>query len=288
MFFTRIFNFFRGYLIIRLTGARPERLFNMCARRSVIIWDAVRVSDSVIHFKISIRGFKLLRHIAPKTGCRIHIIAKRGLPSILHRYRQRKWFVIGLLSFAAVMVSLNQFVWEIEVVGNERVQTAEIKEKLSECGLKKGAYRGSVDEKRLKNEMLVKCPSLAWLWADKDGSRVIVEVKEKPPEPVMFDPDEYCNIISKKDAIIEAMVVRRGVPCVKAGDTVLEGDMLISGAVESERGIEPRFVQADAEVYARVWYERSRAFSTIYVKKTETGRIEKKHKLRIFGLEIKL
>lgn len=288
MLFTRLINFFRGCLLIKISGNYPERLINLCTKNNILLWDIVRTGENTVCCKISARGFKLLRGIARRTACRVKIISKHGIKQHLKPLKKRKWFVFGIFVFALAIAVSDLFVWKIDIVGNSKTDAKLILNGLSECGLKKGAFRGSLDEKEIKNKMLLKMPELSWIWPNLNGARVVVEVKEKAPMPEIYNPSDYTHIIAKKDGIISAMTVKAGSPAVKIGDTVLKGDVLVSGAIEFEKDVPPRYVQAEAEVFARVWYEKTRAFSTVYVRKNETGNIEKKHTLKIGGLKIKL
>ncbi len=288
MLFTRFFYYMRGYLLIKVTGNYPERFLNVCAKRRILIWDVFPCSQTVLRCRISNRGFRLLPPIARKTGVRIKIIKKCGLSELLKRGKKRKWFVGGMIGFLLVLVVMNQFIWKIEIVGCETVSAASIKTCLEECGLKIGAFRPFLDEKKLQTKMLVRMSELSWIWVNKSGSKVIVQVKERIPKPEIFDTDAFSNVVASKDCLIESMIVKSGVPMVKIGDTVRQGDILISGLILSEKGVEPRKVQCEAEIYGRVWYEKTRAFSLWQPKKNETGRKEKKIVLRLFGHRIPL
>ena len=170
------------------------------------------------------------------------------------------------------MIVANQFVWVIEIRGNEKVKTTDIVEALKAEGLKKGVPKAKIDQQLLKNRMLIRLPSLAWLWADKRGSKVIVEVRERIPVPEIFNPDDYCNIVAAKDGIIDAMLVKGGIPVVAEGDTVLADTVLVTGKITSELKPDIRYVQAEAQVFARVWYEKTEQFSRITSVSTETGK----------------
>lgn len=229
-----------------------------------------------------------MRPLVRKTDCSVKIQSKHGLSQLLFRYKKRKWFFFGAILFILMMFVCDRFVWDIKIVGNETTDTNVIIENLKECGLKKGALRSLLDEKEIKNEMLIKMPELSWIWPDLGGSKVIVTVKEKLLAPEIFDMEDYKNIVASKDGVIESMIVKSGNPMVKIGDTVICGDVLVSGVLESQKDLAPRYVQADAEVYAAVWYEKSKAVSRDYIIKRETGRQEKKYTFKIGGLKIKL
>ncbi|MBE7021745.1 MAG: sporulation protein YqfD [Ruminococcaceae bacterium] len=288
MLLTRLFHFLGGYLTITVSGQYPERFLNVCAKRGILIWDVFPCSSKVLRCSISIRGFRLLRPIAKKTAVHVKIIKKQGLPVLLSQYKKRKLFLSGLGLFILIFIAMNQFIWKIEVTGCENVSQGYVLERLAECGLKTGSFRPFLNEQKLKNEMLIKTPELAWIWADKSGSKVVVEVKERTPVPEIYDKDAFCNIIAAKDGVIDLMIVKNGAPMVALGDTVQKGDILVSGMLVSDKGVPPRTVQSEAEIYARVWYEKNRAYSLLDPIKTETGETETKYTLSLFGWELRL
>lgn len=286
MLLTRLFYFLRGYLVITVSGRYPERFLNVCAGRRIFIWNTFSCSDHLLKCCISIRGFRLLPPIAKKTGVRIKIIEKRGFPIWLHRAKKRKGLLIGCLLCLLLMVIMNQFVWKMEIVGCDKLSASYIKEQLAECGLKIGSFRPYIDEKKLQTKMLIKIPELAWLWVDKSGSKVSIQIKERLLPPNIFNPNDLCHLIATKDGVIDSMVVKIGEPVVTLGDTVRKGDLLVSGLLISEKGVAPRQVQSEGAVYARVWYEQNKAFSLWAPIVTETGNSSKKTTLHLFGLNI--
>lgn len=288
MLLSTLFHFLKGYLILQVSGRYPERFLNVCAARGILVWDIYRLSERSLRLKISLRAFRLLRPVAAKTGVRIKILAKRGLPVLLRKHRKRKLLFYGSFLFFVLLIAANQFVWEIEIVGNESLPSKLILKNLKDCGLYIGQARFRINQKQLKNDMLIKMTDLSWLWAEKSGSKIVVNVKEKSPVPEIFDPNDYCSVLAAKDGVIDSMIVRSGMPTVKIGDSVQKASLLVNGCISSERNIPARYLQADAEIYARTWYEETKAFSCLHTKQTETGKSETKYRLRLFGIELPL
>jgi len=288
MLLTRLFHFLGGYLVITISGRYPERFLNVCAKRGILIWDVFPCSEQVLRCSISIRGFRLLPPITKKTGVHIKIIKKHGLPFLLSRYKKRKLFLVGLILFVVFLTVINQFIWKIEIKGCETLTKAAVMDGLSECGLRIGSFRPFLNEQKLKNDMLIKMPELAWIWADKSGSKIIVEIKERVQKPEIFDADAFCNLVATKDGVIESMIVKKGTPMVALGDTVQKGDILVSGLWVSDKGVPPRTVHSDGEIYARTWYEKTKAYSLYSPAKKETGKIEKKYTLHVLNQKINL
>ena len=283
-----VFKYAQGYVTISVTGTFCERFLNVCAAKDILLWDVVRVSETSLRCRMTLKAFHTLPEITYRTGVKVNIISKHGLPFFFRTYRRRKLLLAGALLFLIFTVISNLFVWEIEVRGNETVRTADILQMLEGQGVKKGVLRHQVDQKFIKNRALIEMPSLAWLWIDKKGSKLIVEVRERIPIPEIFDPHYYCNIVASKDGIIDSMTVKNGSPAVAAGDTVLKGALLVTGKLTYEDKPEITYTQAEARVVARVWYEKTERFSRLSVTKTETGNSISQWTLQLFGKEIPL
>lgn len=188
----------------------------------------------------------------------------------------------------ALLIGLNQFVWGIEVRGNYIIPEERIVSVLNESGLKIGTPKFKIDQQQLKRDSLLKIPELAWLWVDKKGSKIIVDVREDIETPDVLSPDDYYNIVASKDAIITEMTVKEGVPVVEPGDTVLAGTVLVTGKIPVPSKQLTRYVKAVANIKARVFYEEKELFSTISTTRHETGKTKTHYTLDFFGNKLRL
>lgn len=281
-----LYAYCKGYLIITITGNYTERFLNVCAAQNILLWDIVKVSPKIIRCKISVHAFRKLPKITFNTAVSVKIIAKCGLPFILDQYKHRKIILAGALILVIFMITANQFIWNIEVRGNETVKTQEILSALEAEGVKIGIPKAKIDQRIVKNKVMISLPSLSWLWIDKHGSKLIVDVRERVPVPEIFNPDDYCNITAAKDGVIESMIVRNGIPVVNIGDTVLKDTVLVTGKIPNASKPETRYVQSDAQVFARVWYEKRKHFPLASTIRTQTGKHKTLYTLNLFGKNI--
>jgi len=283
-----VISYFRGYLTVTVTGRFCERFINVCANRGILLWDIKKISPHSIRCKVSVPAFRKLRPIAYNTGVLVHINIKHGFPFFLKRYKKRKIALFGVAIFLIAVILVNQFVWDIEVKGNYKIPEERIISVLNESGLKIGMPIFKINQQQLKKDALLKIPDLAWLWVDKRGSKIVVDVRENIDVPQMFAPDDYCNIVASKDALIENMTVRSGVPVLNEGDTVLAGTVIVTGKIPVPTKQFNRYVRADATVLARVWYEEREVFSLISTSRHETGKKKSHYTLNLFGKNIPL
>lgn len=281
----RILYFLRGYVEVIVKSHFIERFINICIRRNIYLWDIRHKNANTANMKMSIKSFRRIRPIAKKTHSRVHIVCKYGMPVLFHKYKRRYFFMGGLTLALCFIIIMSQFIWSIEVVGNESVSDAEILQVLGELGLKRGRPAGGFDARDLKNNALMKLDGLNWLWVDIRGSRAIVSVSEKKKAPEMLDDKTPCDIIASKPGVVKSFITKEGQSNIEVGQTVMEGELLISGVVKSERAA-PRYTHAVGEVYARTWYEQSGVYPLSKQIRSPTGNISTKNTLRLFGINI--
>ena len=113
----KIIRYVKGYIRIRITGYSTERFLNACSHRGIILW-GLRPEGRAYEMNISIPGFRKLKPIIRKTGTKVSIVERFGLPFFLHKYRKRKLFFAGALLSLALVFLLSRYIWNIDIQGN--------------------------------------------------------------------------------------------------------------------------------------------------------------------------
>ncbi|MGB4648964.1 MAG: sporulation protein YqfD, partial [Acetivibrionales bacterium] len=113
----RLWNYARGYVIIIVEGFFIEKFINICARRRILLWNVRIQKEHRVTARMSISGFRLIRPVARKTGCRVRLLKKTGLPFVFNKYRRRKAFFAGAVLFFILLNVLASFIWSIEISG---------------------------------------------------------------------------------------------------------------------------------------------------------------------------
>lgn len=273
MFLIRLWHYLRGYVIIIVSGIGAERFINICTRRQILLWDIERLDSHTIQMKISNRGFRKARSASRKSRCRVRIKAKKGLSYAVGRVRRRRGFLAGAIAFALLIYLMTSIVWSIEITGNITVETRTLIEQINEFGIYRGAPKRFIDPKRLADTLMTKNHELSWVGVEIKGTKLRISVKEGKEPPKVIDAERPCNVISARDGIILSLRVKNGLAKVKEGDTVVKGQLLISGNVES---LHPEFgmkqVHALGEVVARTWYEVKKEVPVKRISRKRTGR----------------
>lgn len=277
----------KGYVVVCAEGYFTERFLNVCMRRGIFLWNVRRAGDTRIFACMGIQDFKNIRPIAAKTRTKVKIVKRCGMPFFVHRYRHRKTAVIGIALFFAVLWYFSGHVIGIDITGNERISTEAVINELKGFGVYHGANINKLDNKLIQNQMMTKMEDIAWIGVNIKGSRVYIEIKERLDTHINLEKDIPCNIVAAKDGIVRTLEVKAGQSMIKSGQMVEKGDLLVSGAVDSNReGV--RYIHSFGEIYADTIYKREEEYPLEYTKKIYTGAEKKRYSVKILGKEIKL
>ena len=248
-----IIRFIKGTVSFRAQGRSPERLLNLTAQRGVLLWN-VRPSPQGLEGEMAARDYRRIRPLARKAAVRTTVLKKSGFPFLAAAYRGRAGLAVGAVLGAALLVFRSQFLWTIDVVGQEHVSEARLRTLLAESGVKTGALCRGVDAGQVKRDILLKVEDISWLSVNIVGCHANVEIKEKTRKPEN-DGDTPCNLKAKEDGVITKITVGEGVTEVKKGSGVAKGDLLVSGVSAAREGT-VRYLHAEGEIMADVISEK--------------------------------
>ena len=251
-----IFSYILGFLKISVKGYYIERFINICKNNKITIWNLKRKDNIELNLNVRIKEFKEISKIAKKTGCKVKIKNKKGIPFLLHKYKKRKIFFILLILLVLIIGLSSCFVWNVEIEEENGYELENIREDIEKAGLRSGVFKGKINTKEIINKIRLERKDIAWMGIELKGTNAIVKLVKSDEKPEIINEDEYCNIISDKEGIITKISVQNGTANVKVGDTVNIGDVLVNGWIEGKfTGI--RYVHSLAEIEAKVWYTES-------------------------------
>lgn len=244
----------KGKCRVELNGAYPENLLNACALNGLEIWDMYCVDRYRLSFLVYENDVETLKKLAEKSMCDITVQAVSGGSRLKGFVKRHMVLFIGLAIVLLLLVLSGFFIWDMEVYGNEKLSDGEILRALSECGVDCGSFWPGVDKELLRSEVLLKLPELAWMTVNVNSSRASVVVSERIEKPEIYVESESADLVAKKTGIIKSISALNGKVLVTEGNSVTEGEVLISGLMDSITA-QPRLVRAQGQVMAETWYE---------------------------------
>lgn len=290
----RLMNFLRGMVVLRAEGAFPERLMNLCAQEGIEFWRVDWLDTRTLRLTTRSYSLKRLKKLAERVNCTLTVEENRGVPAWLSRFRTRYAFLVGLgLCLLAVSI-LSRFVLTIEVTGNDRVPTAIILNQLRLQGVRPGVYGPAINRRQEAEDALTALDELSWMGINLNGTRLVVDVREKIPAPEQLDESGYYDIVADTDGFVLRVEPEQGDAAVQSGDTVAKGDVLISGVVTmeppkySDRPVRTYQTHARGRVMARTWRTVSAVIPVEAAVKEYTGEEKQVFSLEIPGRRIEI
>ncbi len=249
MLVLRFFRFLLGYIRFTARGGFPERFINLCRRNNILLWE-LKSENSVLSACTDCSGYKKIRSVARKSGMKVRISRKHGLPFFLMRHSRRIGVLIGVCFCVASIMILSTRIWSIDVTGNVRIPEERIIEIFENLGVKRGAAQARIDIKSTEIAALRELPELSWLNINLAGSAARIEVRETVETPKIDYDKTPTDIVAARDGQIVLLRPFSGTGEQKIGNAVLKGDPLISGVVEN-KDLTVSFCRSKGYVVAR-------------------------------------
>ncbi|MBR2916306.1 MAG: sporulation protein YqfD [Clostridia bacterium] len=283
----KLVSYLKGYVKIHAKGFFLERFLNLCKTEDIILLNLSYINPYEISAKVSVAAFRSLRNAARKTRTKIKIQSKHGLPFFISRNKNRRGFAFGIIVFLLLIWYLSGHLMGISIEGNNRISEDTLISSLNSYGVEIGTPLHKINTKFLKNQLMTANDDLGWLGLSLKGSRLYITLTERKQKEVIPPTDEPCNLVAKRDGVIRLMEIRDGQTMVLNNTLVKEGDLLVSGVIDS-KAVGMRYTHSFGEVYATTWYKEETEIPLKYKTKTFTGKKKSKLKLNFLNLSVPL
>lgn len=282
-----IYRLIKGIYCVKLSGEHTQRVLNRAIVKKIFISDLKKISDNNFELNVSRKGLEILKELASESGVSVDIISYRGIDKIFENIKRRWMFFYAAVTAAVCVLFSSSFIWTIDVPDVDYITREEIVSTLAEYGIKEGSLRKTIDYKKISNALVTKYESLIWANVELSGTRLKVSLVPRTPTPEIVPFGVPSDIIASKDGVITDVIAENGEKKVKAGDTVVKGQVLISGLVPST-AVGTRYVHSQGEVKAKTWTEKTKEQKLYKYEKEFTGNKIKKSELEIPFIKIPL
>ena len=238
-----------GMLTVELTSAEPEQTLTACNASGIELFQLQRRGDLTCRFRIRRRDYRKAAALARKRGDSLRILEKTGVYWLAGRALHRPVLLFGAALLLFLALYLPTRVLFVQVEGNSTVPSRLILEAAEECGIGFGASRREVRSEKMKNALLSRVPELQWAGVNTKGCVATISVRERTLPQTPQQTGTVSNILASRDGYILSATVTSGTALFHVGQTVKEGQTLISGYTDC--GICIRATRAEGEVFAQ-------------------------------------
>lgn len=283
--FKRVARFFSGEVRLRLLA--PSFLCaNLFILSGVPCFD---IENKGICFLCSVshNDLKAVETLCNQKGICYEILYEKGFYSFLPKALCRPGLILGLLFGIFCLFQSTNYVWDVQISGNENLSEEQIFEILENYGFRIGCRHSSLNLHQICNQIPMENDEIAWISVNMMGSVAEIELVETRNKP---DTDEKeknpVNLVAKEAGEILRFELSSGRAVTGVGQTVKAGDLLVAGYSEKETGLHPR--ASSGRVYARVLRTKQLFIPYEYTIKNESEPLLLKKSINILGKELLL
>jgi hypothetical protein len=141
-----------------------------------------------------------------------------------------------------------------------------------------------MDTGLLAQRLIARTEGYSYAGVRLQGVRLLVEAAPEAPSPVIYDVNAARDLVCAREGIVVKVVARSGIPCVKPGDAVRRGQVLIRGEEQASKE-QTRPIGALGEVIVRSWFSGEARLPLTQTDTVDTGRRSTGAKLALLGME---
>ncbi len=242
-----------GSAVVVVPSDNVAALLNLCMYYC-IPYDNFEAVENGVKLRFRLSALKKLKKEASARGICFEIEKTKGLPALFERYKYRYGILAGILIAVALIFLSQQFIWDIEIVGNEKITSSELCGILKKYDFSVGSYIPSINTDKIENKILIDTENISWISINIMGTVAEVQIRERALAEKFEGVTKPANLVATKAGVVEEVRIYRGNVVVRSGQVVEKGDLLVSGLFDSER-VGFRYTRSAGEVYAKTTTE---------------------------------
>jgi len=278
-------------LRLRIEGAMLERLIQQALQQGAEFAAVERSGSRVLIIDTDAHSGHILRALCSRYHLDCRILDHRGRSSLMQRLRRRWTLAPGLLLCALICAAVLSRIWLIDVaftgpcahLGDARA----IHRCLSALDVHAGMSVAGIDANFLKKQLSADAGAYSHIGVRLQGIRLLIEAAPEVPAPEVYQLDSARDLVAAMDGVVCGVKVQSGEACVKVGDTVRRGQLLIRGEEALSKDASSA-VAALGQVHVRSWYEGSAESPLRVVRWKPTGRSAVSTRIRLLNLSLPL
>lgn len=267
-----------------LRGRMGERFIGRALKEGIRLQRVERSGAREMMLSATERDARRLLELAAQFGIDLTVVEEAGLPLVRKRFLQRLTLPVAPLFSLLLIISFTARIWRVEAVSvdgaADQMTLLSICQSAAEFGARPGRLRSDIDRDELAMRLYARWPELTHVSVRARGVFLRIEVAMEEKAPEVYEIDQARDLVASRDAIVVYVEPLAGKACVKAGDTVRQGQTLIRGEERIDTDV-TRGVRAQGSVIGRVWFTAEREARTEETVVRRTGNRRVSARLRL-------
>lgn len=274
----------RAEVRVQITTSMPEKLIDQALSRGAEFARVRRGGRKSVIVDCDEKSAEILLALCERYHLNRKILRRQGKSALRAKIRSRITLIPGILLCVGICGFALNRLWLIDVsfsgpsaaLGQEKI----IRACLDEMQVRPGMKASDLDSDLIQKQLPAQVPSCSHIGVRRQGIRLLIEAVPEVPSPEVHDLSVPRDLIAAMDGVVKSVNVKSGEACVRPGDTVRKGQLLIRGEEDKSKE-ETAAVGALGEVHIRSWFEGSAEGDIKEERVRRTGRKSQSSAIRL-------
>ena len=265
---------------IHFTCADPESVLKKLNACGVVLLSVSIVDELTVSIHVHHKDYKEAISILEQLQISYRLLNRLDDTASFSVLKKHAVLITCAVVIVLASIILSGRILFVSVVGSNIIPPRKIIEAANRYGLSFMTPSASIRNERIKNGLLEDIAQLQWVGVNVNGCVATIYIEEKnsngDTEPVTAG---VSSIVSATDGVIESITVTKGTKLCDIGQSVAEGEVLISGYTDC--GMVIRATKAEGEVYAQTMHKTNVLLPIEYRKRSTQTAVKNRYYLRI-------
>ncbi len=222
---------FSGTVVFSAIGAYNENFISSLIENGVKVRN-VKVENNIMYVQIRRTDYLKASKTARIFRTRIRIVEKKGVYFKIKKTDKHIGILCGIFIGIFTVLMLNNYIWRIEIHGNNTLSENLILKTVQDNGISLGQRLSGVNANEASIRLKAIIDEISWANIEIDGSRIDIYVNEvQNVEKSEIPLKNPCNVIASKSGVIVETEVYSGSLLYSKGSGISEGNVIVSGIV---------------------------------------------------------
>lgn len=278
-------------------GDSFDRLYRLIIGKNIPV-EGLCERGGTLTFRLSAEHCLRAERAMRKLGHEFRRTEKYGLVRTLSFFAGRPGLLVGTALSCGLMWYYSDVILIVDVQTENDAIREQVMNVLEDRGIIPGKYIPDIDYAVEERALKKNIDLISWAGISRTGSGISVDVVENIPAEKGIHTGMPCDLVACEDGVIEKIELYEGQLMIPLGSGVVKGDTIVSGTVTTEKSAfttegevktsRTDYVKSVGKIYGT--FTRKMVFRQDFgsMEKTETGRRETLHSLKVFSAEIPL
>ncbi|MGN0346549.1 MAG: sporulation protein YqfD [Lachnospiraceae bacterium] len=211
------------------------RFLNICIKQNILLSEISMESPHEIQCIANHSDLQEIYRIGEKTKVSVRICDSMGFCNYFLQRKSHFAFFFLMVLLLGFLYFSEQFIWRIEIQGNQTISEEELLSFLETQGVLRGKRFDQYDFSSLELLLRANFDRVIWTSVKRDGTTLVVCVKENEfgQTPQVTNLSRYLGttLVLDEDGTIVSYYVRQGVPLLDETGYAGKGTYLVDGNV---------------------------------------------------------